>query len=100
MFKSRKKPKLQQSKPPEGTLIGTYGRREVYIPDDAKGVLVCGTTGSGKTVALSNFIKRAVEKNFPAFIIDGKGDMSDGSLFDVIHKESLCYQLSKPCEIR
>ena len=57
------------------TLIGTTPKkREVRIPDDAKHVLVCGTTGSGKTVALANYIKSGVEKDYPMLIIDGKGD--------------------------
>jgi len=72
--------------PQTGTLLGLYGRREVYIPDNAKHVFVCGTTGSGKTVALSNFIKNAVENNLPALIVDGKGDMGAGSLLDIVQR--------------
>ncbi|MCL2355395.1 MAG: type IV secretory system conjugative DNA transfer family protein, partial [Oscillospiraceae bacterium] len=60
--------------PQDGTLVGHSGRRPVYIPDNAKHVFICGTTGSGKTVAVSNFIKRAIETDKPALIIDGKGD--------------------------
>jgi len=71
---------------PEGTFIGTSGRRGIYIPDNAKHVFVCGTNGSGKTVALSNFIKNAVDNDFPALIIDGKGDMGTGSLLDIVQR--------------
>ena len=78
---SQPQPKIQT-----GTLIGLYGRREVYIPDNAKHVFVCGTTGSGKTVALSNFIKNAIDNNLPALIVDGKGDMGEGSLLDIVQK--------------
>ena len=84
MRRSRKKPKL--TKPQSGTFIGQYGRREVYIPDNAKHIFVCGTTGSGKTVALSNFIKNAVDNDIPALIIDGKGDMGEGSLLDIVQR--------------
>jgi len=73
------------TQPQDGTLIGHAGRRPVYIPDDAKHVFVCGTTGSGKTVALSNFIKRTIEKDYPALIIDGKGDTGQGSILDIIN---------------
>ncbi|MCL2445475.1 MAG: type IV secretion system DNA-binding domain-containing protein [Oscillospiraceae bacterium] len=81
-----KSPLPQPAPPPAGTLIGYAGRREVYIPDNAKHVFVCGTTGSGKTVALSNFIKNAIDNNMPALIIDGKGDMGEGSLLDIVQK--------------
>ena len=71
--------------PQEGTLIGHTGRKPIYIPDDAKHVFICGTTGSGKTVALSNFVQRAIEKDYPALIIDGKGDTGQGSILDIIN---------------
>jgi len=87
MRKSRKKAKIiKQIQPPEGTLIGLNGKRGVWIPDNAKHVFVCGTTGSGKTVALSNFIKNAIDNDFPALIVDGKGDMGEGSLLDIVQK--------------
>ena len=77
-----KKPKSQ---PQEGALIGYAGKRAIYISDDAKHVFICGTTGSGKTVAISNFIKRTIEKDYPALIIDGKGDTGQGSILDIIN---------------
>ena len=87
MRRSRKKPKpIKQSRPPEGTFIGLNGRQGIYIPDNAKHVLVCGTTGSGKTVALSNFINNAIVNGLPTFIIDGKGDMGEGSLLDIVQR--------------
>ena len=85
--KNNKQPKpIKQNGLPEGTFIGFDGRRAIYIPDNAKHVFVPGTTGSGKTVALSNFMKRAIDKGFPSLIIDGKGDLGDGSLYDAVHK--------------
>jgi len=83
--KTNKVNKTRYTQPQEGTLIGHAGRRPIYIPDDAKHVFVCGTTGSGKTVALSNFIKRTIDKDYPALIIDGKGDTGQGSTLDIIN---------------
>ncbi len=81
-----KRPKVKID-PKQSTLIGlTSGKKSVYIPDNAKNIFICGTTGSGKTVALSNFIKTSIDKNYPALIIDGKGDTSDGSMLDIIEK--------------
>ena len=85
MRKQKPKP-IKEYNPPAGTLIGLSGRREVRIPDDAKHVFVCGTTGSGKTVLLSNFIKNVMDNNLPAFILDGKGDMGVGSLLDIVQR--------------
>ena len=88
-YRAIRREKRMQAKHPQpqtGTLIGLNGKRETYIPDEAKHVFVCGTTGSGKTVALSNFIKNAVDNNLPALIIDGKGDMGEGSLLDIVRR--------------
>ena len=85
MRKQKPKP-IKQSRTQEGTLIGLNGNREILIPDNAKHVFICGTTGSGKTVALSNFIKNAIDNDFPALIVDGKGDMGEGSLLNIVHK--------------
>jgi len=66
-----------------GTFIGYSHKRPVYIPDNCKHCFVCGTTGSGKTVALSNFIKHGAESNYPMLIVDGKGDVGEGSILEV-----------------
>lgn len=69
----------------DGTLIGfSKSKKQIIVPDNCKHTFACGTTGSGKTVALSNFIKNAVDKNFPIVIIDGKGDIGKGSLLDIV----------------
>jgi type IV secretory pathway TraG/TraD family ATPase VirD4 len=71
----------------EETLIGyKSGKIPVYTDDKAKHIFICGTTGSGKTVALSNYIKSAVDKNYPLLLIDGKGDINDGSMLDIVLK--------------
>lgn len=67
-------------------LIGYNGKRPVYCADSSKHVFVCGTTGSGKTVALSNYIKNAMDKDFPLLIIDGKGDTNQNSIIDIINR--------------
>lgn len=66
-----------------GTFIGLSHKRPVYIPDNCKHCFVCGTTGSGKTVALSNFIKHGAESNYPMLIVDGKGDVGSDSILEV-----------------
>ena len=72
-----------------GTIIGHNNSRAVVVEDNAKHVFVCGTTGSGKTVALGNFIKRAITQNFPLLLVDGKGDTSEGSLLDITRRLNL-----------
>lgn len=67
----------------DGTLIGYQHKRPITIADNAKHVFICGTTGSGKTVALSNFIAHVADKGFPALIVDGKGDMGTGSILEI-----------------
>jgi len=68
----------------EAVFIGTSSnRKNVFIPSDAKHVFVCGTTGSGKTVALSNFLASGAKYDYPMLIIDGKGDTDQGSLLEM-----------------
>lgn len=68
------------------TLLGTSGKQQVVTPNDMRHMFICGTTGSGKTVAISNYIKSAIENEYPLFIIDGKGDTGTGSILDVTKK--------------
>jgi len=69
------------------TLIGTSpSKKPVYTPDNAKHIFICGTTGSGKTVALSNYIKSGAQKDYPMLIVDGKGDTGDGSVYDIVKR--------------
>ena len=68
----------------EAVFIGvSQNKKNVFIPSTAKHVFVCGTTGSGKTIALSNFIKSGAENTYPLLIIDGKGDTDEGSLLEL-----------------
>lgn len=68
------------------TLLGYNGRKPVYCSDNAKHIFICGTTGSGKTVALSNYIQNCMKKDVPMLIIDGKGDTNKNSLIDIVNK--------------
>ena len=80
-----KKSAYQGEKPTEeAVFIGTSsGRKNVFIPSNAKHVFICGTTGSGKTVALSNFLASGAAHDYPMLIIDGKGDTDSGSLLEM-----------------
>lgn len=85
------------------TLLGYKGRKPVFSPDNAKHIFVCGTTGSGKTVALSNYIQNCMKKDFPMLIIDGKGDTGKDSILDVLtqlnkqyRKKIYCINLTNP----
>ena len=69
----------------EGTYIGiSTNKQNVFIPSNAKHVFICGTTGSGKTVALANFIKAGTEYDYPMLIVDGKGDTDTDSLLNIV----------------
>jgi len=82
-----KKPAYQGEKQTEESVfIGTANKKNVFIPSDAKHVFICGTTGSGKTVALSNFLVCGARHDYPMLIIDGKGDTDAGSLLEMTKK--------------
>jgi type IV secretory pathway TraG/TraD family ATPase VirD4 len=68
------------------TFIGKSGAKKIYLPIDSSHIFVCGTTGSGKTVALSNFVESGVKEDLPMLIIDGKGDIGRNSLLDIVEK--------------
>lgn len=84
-------------------LLGYNGRKPIFSPDNAKHIFICGTTGSGKTVALSNYMQNCMKKDFPMLIVDGKGDTGKGSILDVLtqlnkryHKKIYCINLTNP----
>lgn len=101
--KPRQKKKQINSQEKNATLVGLNGRKNVYVPDNAKHIFIAGTTGSGKTVALSNFIEHGIVENYPLLIIDGKGDIGEGSILEITkrfcreHKKKLyIVNLSQP----
>lgn len=89
----KQKIKLNNEEKINSTLMGYNHRKPVHIPDNCKHVFICGTTGSGKTVALSNFVYHAVKEDFPLLVVDGKGDIGPGSLLSICQK--LCCQHNK-----
>lgn len=101
--KGKKKVKQKNLNHENATLLGFHGRKPVYSADNAKHIFICGTTGSGKTVALSNYIQNCMEKDFPLLIVDGKGDTGNGSITDILtqlnkqyHKKIYCIDLTNP----
>ena len=83
---SKGQEKRQEKIKGEKTLIGTNGRKEIFIENNARHVFVCGTTGTGKTVALANFINSGVDYDYPMLILDGKGDTDSNSIYDIVSK--------------
>ena len=86
MIRKRRKesiPTAEKTPPPNQTLIGFSHQKPVYIPDQCKHCFICGTTGSGKTVALSNFIRHGIQGDYPLLLVDGKGDIGNGSILEI-----------------
>ena len=91
-----KPPRLQKVTEDKITL-GYINNKKIDVPTDLKHFLICGTTGAGKTVALSNFLKCAINYNYPMLIIDGKGDSGKGSLLDMVQTQCTnrkCYVIN------
>lgn len=82
--KGKKKVKQKNLNDENATLLGVNGRKNIYSADNSKHIFICGTTGSGKTIALSNYIKNCMKKDFPMLIVDGKGDTGKGSISDIL----------------
>lgn len=58
-----------------------------YFPVDyEQNIFVTGSTGSGKTAGSLNFIEHAIKENKFVFAMDGKGDMTDYSVYDSMIK--------------
>lgn len=70
--------KISTSATPDGTVLGVNqhtGKPIIFKDEDANlHTLAVGTTGSGKTTALANFVESAIVRNWPLFYVDGKGD--------------------------
>lgn len=88
----------------EKVLIGKDDNgKPITIPTETNHVYVCGTTGTGKTVALSNFIKASCDYDYPMLIIDGKGDTGAGSILEIAEtmkgdKKLYVVDLNRPSE--
>lgn len=79
----------------KSTFLGLYGKKKIFINNDVKHIFICGTTGSGKTVTLSNFIESVFKYDYPSLIVDGKGDINEGSILDYINKFKKIYTNKK-----
>lgn len=79
----KRKQKPVQHEPENAVLIGYNHKKKVFVSDNCKHVFVCGTTGSGKTVALANFIQHGTKQGYPLLLIDGKGDIGEGSILEI-----------------
>lgn len=56
-----------------------------------KNIFIAGKNGSGKTVAISNFVKGHIEKKQFCIIMDGKGDVGQYSLYDIVTRLCMKY---------
>lgn len=85
--------KIEDIHLPDSSVMGIdYNTVEVVdIEDKAKGILIAGTTGSGKTVTGANLIDNAMYKDYPCVIIDGKGDLGDDGLLHYVQGFSKKY---------
>jgi len=79
----KEKPNFPISSESQKVLLGNVGKKNVFVEVDAKHVFICGTTGSGKTVAISNFVEAGSKLSYPMLIVDGKGDTDAGSLMEI-----------------
>src|SRR3990167_3537469 len=72
--------KIQSSATDCGTILGVNqqtGKPVVFRDEDANlHTLAVGTTGSGKTTVLANFVESAIVRRWPLFYVDGKGDLA------------------------
>ncbi len=59
-------------------LIGTENDNKIYLTDNElnQHALIIGTTGSGKTTTILNFVKHCAQHNLPCIYLDGKGEFS------------------------
>lgn len=56
-----------------------------------KNIAIIGKNGSGKTVAISNFVQGHIKSGQFCAIIDGKGDIGEFSLYDIVTRLCLKY---------
>ncbi|MEW5763300.1 MAG: helicase HerA-like domain-containing protein [Bacillota bacterium] len=79
LFEKRREKRVAEMRhPPDGALLGTEkGTGKPVIITDREAnqhVFLVGTTGSGKTTTLMNFVESAVTRGLPLVLVDGKGD--------------------------
>lgn len=59
--------------------------------DYSKNIVIIGKNGSGKTVAISNFVQGHIESGQFCVIMDGKGDIGQFSLYDIVTRLCIKY---------
>lgn len=92
--KELKKTNETSKLPQTGVYLGvTKSNKKVFCPHNSKHFLIGGTTGAGKTVALSNFVKSAMIENFPILLVDGKGDTQKDSILEIT--QQFCQQYDR-----
>mgnify|MGYP000740954304 CR=1 FL=1 len=80
-------PKEQKADKTGSIYIGkNQSGKKIYLEDNSKHALIVGSTGAGKTVAISNIIFSACKKGQGLLLIDGKGDINDGSILNITLK--------------
>ena len=84
--KGRTKPLMLEQNISGKTIIGISNNKPVATEDSARHIFCCGTTGSGKTVLLANYIESGIRQNYPMLIIDGKGDIGGGSIKEIVQR--------------
>lgn len=82
-----------------GTLLGTRldGKQAILTDKNANmHSLILGSSGSGKTVSMANIVESSILRDFPTFIIDGKGSIDLGKQIQRFAEDQgkKCYFLS------
>jgi HAD superfamily hydrolase (TIGR01484 family) len=54
--------------------LGTVGDEEVLLPSYGSNVLICGTSGSGKSTVARRFVESIMEQGYQFCLIDPEGD--------------------------
>ena len=54
--------------------LGTTGDEEILLPSYGSNVLICGTSGSGKSTVARRFVEAIMEQSYQFCLIDPEGD--------------------------
>ncbi len=80
VYLQKKMKKIKSAASDNGTVFGVslQTAEPVVLHDHDANLhtLAIGTTGSGKTTALANFVESSIIRRWPLFYVDGKGDLA------------------------